>query len=493
MLISKKYLIALTDENAPEKCIVATDENSRFLFQLNIRASREGIPFYLDVERYIGKKVVFLCKDEEFSFDGEADNVEQSESIYRPKLHYTVPYGWLNDPNGLIFIDGKYHIFCQHNPLGTAWGNMHWHHSTTSDFIIFEHLGDALFPNDMGTMFSGSAICDADNVSGVGKNAILLFYTIAEYAKASGCPEFSQGLAYSSDGVHFKKYKNNPVVPNIKGENRDPKVIFVPEIDSYVMALYLEENEYCLLKSDNLIDWKLFQRINIPCDSECPDLYYLKESKKWILSGASDNYIIGHFTAEGFIPEQKPLLFYRELDGRYSYAAQSFSGTDDRILRLSWENINPEYGQGFCGQLSVPLEMSLVALQDKTLRLKGSIPREIESKLEPIEIGYFSNIEIDEEAFVADFSFNDDFTVSVDKTAFNISAENNTLSLGNKSIPLSISGEKNMRFIIDKMSIEILADGGLIFTCVKALSAKSKRTLEITNNNVKTTIYKLKE
>ena len=496
MVISKKYLVVFCSDSADEKTVYAKDENGKSLFQLSIKADKSGLPFYLDVERLNGKNVFFFCDGKEFTFDGDADSIPpypESAERLRPLLHYTAPYGWLNDPNGLIFIEGKYHIFSQHNPLGTSWGNMHWNHCVTTDFISFTPLGDALFPDDTGTMFSGSAVCDMENVSALGKNTILLYYTIAQYQTADRQPEFSQGLAYSHDYIHFKKYSDNPIVPNIKGENRDPKVVFVSEMNAYVMALYLDNNEYCLLKSENLINWEQFQVITLDGDAECPDLYRINNSEKWIFSGASDCYIVGVFNENGFVPEQKTMRFYRELDERHSYAAQSFSNTDSRIIRLSWENINPENKQCFCGQLSVPLEMSLFALEDKTLRLKGSLPREIESKLEPAVKGYFSNIEIDEETFVADFSFNDDFSVSIDGKAFNISTENNTVSLGNKSIPLSYSGENNLRFIIDKMSIEILADSGLIFTCVKALSDKNQRTLEITNNKVQTTIYKLKE
>ena len=210
MIIKKNYLVAYTDENAPEREITAKDENENLLFKLNIRESKTGKPFYLDVERFKGKSVFFYQDDSEFCFDGETDDIpvpEDETQSFRPEMHYTVPYGWLNDPNGLFFKDGKYHIFCQHNPLATAWGNMHWFHSVTEDFINFEHIGDALFPDASGTMFSGSAICDEENVSGLGKGAILLYYTIAEYRNSSRAPEFSLGLAYSTDKIHFKKYE----------------------------------------------------------------------------------------------------------------------------------------------------------------------------------------------------------------------------------------------------------------------------------------------
>lgn len=492
-MLSKNYLVVKTDENAPETTVVAKDENNSFLFQLQIKACSSGTPFYLDVKRFKGKSISF--NDNEFIFDGETDYIPECDieaQNYRPTMHYTVPYGWLNDPNGLIFANGKYHIFCQHNPLSTVWGNMHWHHSITEDFIHFEHLGDALFPDEEGTMFSGSAIKDINNVSSLGKDAILLFYTIASYSNETNQPKFSQGLAFSKDGINFEKYSANPIVPNIVGENRDPKVVFVPEMNTFVMALYLENNEYCLLKSDNLLNWQEFQRINIENDSECPDLYYLEDSKKWILSGASDYYIIGHFEKNGFVTEQNPVRYYQQLDERLSYAAQSFSGLNNRTLRLTWENINPENHQSFCGQLSLPMEMSLVSLQNGERRLKSTLCREIESRLKTVYKGCLGKFETHNPSFIADINYSDeDFSINIDETVLKISPKNNSITYKNKAIPLYLSGKRNIRIIVDKISIEILADDGLIFSCIKSICNKDKRTLNISGGKTEISVFEL--
>ena len=473
MIISKNYLTALTDESAPEREITARDENGALLFRLQLRLGRSGTPFYLDMRRFKGKDIRFYCLEEEFFFDAETDEASkrsENEQRLRPRFHYTVPYGWLNDPNGLAFFNGKYHIFCQHNPFGTQWGNMHWHHSTTTDFLNFEHMGDALFPDCEGTIFSGSAVCDTRNVSGFGRNSLLLFYTLASYDK----PEFSQCLAYSEDGVHFRKYEKNPIIPNIKGENRDPKVVYVTEMSCYVMALYLDGDEYALFKSRNLTDWEQFQSVQIEGDAECPDLYYLKDCGRWILSGASDYYIVGRFDENGFSCEQKPLRFYCELDGRYSYAGQSFYGTDGRVLRLTWENINPENNQCFCGQLSVPFEMGLTVLSNGEMRLRASLCREIESRLRPVEYGQRIS-----GPYVADIRFDSDFTADIDGVRLRISPSENRIFLGEKAIPLTLDGEKNIRLIVDRISVEILADNGLIFTSFKSVCNDDVHSLSV--------------
>ena len=483
MKIAQNYLIIRTDENAPERTVCARDEKGVLLFRLQIRAAATGKPFYLDVARYRGKEISFSCGEAPFHFDGACDTLPAAPQRHRPTMHYTVPYGWLNDPNGLICIDGKYHIFCQHNPLGTAWGNMHWHHSVTEDFIRFEHCGDALFPDGAGTMFSGSAIRDTRNVSGLGKDTVLLYYTVADYGDENGRTQFSQGLAYSADGIHFTKYPENPVVPHITGENRDPKVVFVPEMDTYVMALYLDGDAYCLLKSDDLLHWEQFQTVHIPNDSECPDLYYLSDCQKWVLTGAADYYLVGHFNQNGFVREQEALRFYRELGGRYSYAAQSFSGTNGSVLRLSWENIRPDGGAPFCGQMSIPMQMSSVTLPDGTVRLRAALPDEMEKRLKPAENT--------DGAFIADIRFQQNFTVNIDGTELKIDVKHNTISHRGNQIPLTLSGNKSLRLLVDTMSIEILADGGLIFSSLPAFCESGTHTLRITQGDADIRIQKL--
>ena len=490
MIITNNYLVVCTDENAPEKHIIAKNDNGDKLFELQIRVSESGLQYYLDVERFKGEDIRFLCDGEEFIFSSQSDSLPpytDSAQRFRPQLHYSAPYGWINDPNGLIYENGRYHIFCQHNPLGTAWGNMHWHHSVTTDFIQFEHLGDALFPDSEGTMFSGSAICDTQNVSGLGKNTLLLYYTSADYADGS---KFTQCLAYSTDGRNFTKYKNNPIVPNMRGENRDPKVVFVPEVNAYVMALYLDGNEYCLLKSDNLLDWESLQTIHIEGEAECPDLYYMNDCKKWVLSAASDCYIIGHFDKNGFIAEQPPLRFYQELDSRCSYAGQSYSGIGNRVLRLTWENINPKNSQCFCGQLSVPLEMELIDSHDGTKRLKASLCSEIESKLELEQEGGAGEYQISSASYVAYIESDGNFALDIDGVKLYINADKNTISFEDNSVALTAKGTHNVMLIVDRMSVEILADDGLVFTCIKNLCGSHLRRLSVAGKSPEVRILK---
>lgn len=220
---------------------------------------------YINVEPYIGRDIsirFFASEENIIPIDTqEADAVpfalQQTDEIpkcsnmdnrYRPYIHFTTPYGWLNDPNGLVYADGVYHMFYQHNPAGTERENMHWGHAVSSDLFHWEHLGNALCPDNKGTVFSGSAIADRKNLLCLRKKEtpLLLFYTAAGgTSRLSEGEPFSICLAYSTDGGRtFERYAGNPLLPNIVKNNRDPKVVWCPPLESYVMALYLEKSQY---------------------------------------------------------------------------------------------------------------------------------------------------------------------------------------------------------------------------------------------------------
>lgn len=233
----------------------------------------------LDIRRFQGKTVCITCdQDMPLRLDQREEAACSYDGNYRPYAHFTAKRGWLNDPNGLVLAEGRYHMFFQYNPVDCQWENMHWGHAVSADLVHWEEKEITFFPDENGTIFSGSAIIDRRNVTGLKQNehdVILVYYTCAgSTSEASKGKPFTQNLAYSTDGgVTFQRYAGNPLIPQLVGGNRDPKVIYYEPDNSYILALYLDNHEYALYKSQNLLDWQMIQRLVLPEDAECPDFF----------------------------------------------------------------------------------------------------------------------------------------------------------------------------------------------------------------------------
>ena len=216
------------------------------------------------------------------------------KEAYRPQFHFTPKTNWTNDPNGLIYYKGEYHLFFQHNPFGIDWGNMTWGHAISRDLVHWKQLPHALHPDELGTIFSGSGVVDWNNTGGfqAGDESVLVnFYTSAGSHAPKEVP-FTQSIAYSNDrGRNWAKYEGNPVIEHIVGSNRDPKVIWHEPTQKWVMALYLDQNDYALFGSTNLKEWTRLSDLQIP-DTECPDIFELPvdddpDNTKWVFWGAA--------------------------------------------------------------------------------------------------------------------------------------------------------------------------------------------------------------
>ena len=210
-----------------------------------------------------------------------AQTAEQSapyQEKLRPQFHFSPKKGWTNDPNGLVCYKGEYHLFFEHNPFDVKWGNMTWGHAISPDMVHWTQIENALEPDKMGTMFSGSAVVDWDNTAGFQKGeekTIVLIYTAAggSNPESKGQP-FTQCIAYSTDrGRTFTKYAGNPVVPNIVGSNRDPKVTWHAPTRQWILTMFLDGSTYRFLASPDLKKWTMLQDISVPKTSECPDFF----------------------------------------------------------------------------------------------------------------------------------------------------------------------------------------------------------------------------
>tara|TARA_Y100000310_G_scaffold345530_1_gene466054 strand:- start:4878 stop:5951 length:1074 start_codon:yes stop_codon:yes gene_type:complete len=190
-------------------------------------------------------------------------NMSLYNELHRPQFHFSARENWINDPNGLVYRDGVWHLFFQHNPEATVWGNMTWGHAVSDDLMHWRQLEHALYPDEHGTMFSGSAVVDHENTAGFGDGALLVFYTAAGDFVEPKRPH-TQCLAYSVDnGERWTKYAGNPVVQSFEAGNRDPKVVWHPGTRQWIMALYLADDRYCLLNSTDARAWTRFQDLRL--------------------------------------------------------------------------------------------------------------------------------------------------------------------------------------------------------------------------------------
>lgn len=335
--------------------------------EMDIRLNTEQPEYYaaMDVHRYIGRTIDVRggLPDDRVAKLFFRDEFPDTDDPFRPRIHFSSPAGWINDPNGLVFADGVWHLYHQWNPFGTEWGNMHWGHAVSRDLITWKHHGLALEPDVFGTVFSGCCWQDCRNDAGFGKNALLFFYTAAggcsHWSANAGNP-FAQRLAVSVDnGKTLQKKKT--ILTHIKGENRDPKVFYHQESKAYIMILFLDEYDFAVFRSRDLIHWEESQRFSVPEMRECPDLFELpvvneQNQKKWVFWSADGYYLVGRFDGFRFTPESDVLPAY---DTDLPYAAQTYAGVTDRIISVAWLRTENDRGN-FRGMMSVPSELSLV-------------------------------------------------------------------------------------------------------------------------------------
>lgn len=374
-LVSNRYL-KIPVSRSGEKENIAFCLDGKLVYELDVDFDEKDVQhiFHIDMNRFLGKELDIEASDTLLQFISFTDEKHENPNElyhekFRPYFHFSSAQGWLNDPNGLYYKDGLYHLFYQHYPADVVWGPMHWGHAVSKDLFSWQEKDIALFPDESGTMFSGSAFIDEKNVTGLSDNEngpILLFYTSAgDKTKLSTTQEYAQNIAYSVDnGETFIKYEKNPIISQIAPFNRDPKVIYHEKSENYVMVLYLEKTEFAIFTSKNLLDWKISQKFSMDDrSSECPDFFPLyldgnKNEERYVFCCANDNYLVGKFDGETFTPVQEEVkLRYSKLN----YAAQTFHGEKEgRRIRIGWMN-SYVADMPFCGWMSTPVELKLVS------------------------------------------------------------------------------------------------------------------------------------
>ncbi|MBR3668283.1 MAG: glycoside hydrolase family 32 protein [Ruminococcus sp.] len=501
LICDKKYLLLPASFSAQKKRLLFFT-GDKLVFDLTVQLDYDD-PDYLfpvNIERFKGKTLRTECDhDIEIKLETSDEPVLDYSGKYRPLVHFTSKRGWLNDPNGLTYQGGKYLMYYQHNPAATTWENMHWGSAESTDLIHWHEKDDVLFPDENGTVFSGSAIVDRNNVSGLKQGAndpILYFYTRAGgTSETSKGKPFAQYLAYSLDGGNTLIRYPDTLIEQITDGNRDPKVIYYAPESCYILVLFLEDHEFALFRSEDIFHWTELQRITLPDDAECPDFYPLaadgdKSSIRWIFSAASDRYYIGSFDGRQFRIESPQL---RLNWGNGSYAAQSWSDTPDgRRIRTAFANtVIP--GQPFGCCMDIPQEMSLKTVNGE-LRLCAEPVTEIK-KLH-LDTKRFENISLsDGEPFkykvgsrACDAALransSEGFILSLFGLEIGYDPKEHRLKCGECEAPvLGEDGTVSIRVIFDTVFAEIYADSGSVYMGMTYIADSTLDKLTVTSEN----------
>ena len=393
------YLLLPVQEKA-EMCNVKVVDNNNQVKTLNVRLAANHVDYYvpLCLKPYSGSKGLALDIHVNGTYrnDGELSgftcwkNMQLSDTFdttnreqYRPVYHHTPAWGWMNDPNGMFYKDGVWHLYFQHNPYGSQWENMTWGHSTSTDLVNWTFQGDPIEADAWGTIFSGSAVVDHQGTAGFGKGAVVAMYTSAGENQ-------TQSLAYSTDnGQTFTKYAGNPVVTSNTPDFRDPHVFWNDDIKRWNMIM-AEGQHMNIYSSAELKEWKLESQFGAEYGNhggvwECPDLMKLPvrgtDKEKWLLlcninpggpfGGSATQYFVGQFDGHKFTCESAPEVTKWMDYGKDHYATVTFDNAPDgrRVAMAwmsNWQYANQVPTKQFRSANSVPRDLDLYEYEGQT-------------------------------------------------------------------------------------------------------------------------------
>ena len=395
----KNYLLLPVQEKA-EMCNIKVVKNNTQVKALNVRLASNHIDYYvpLDLKQFgeDAKLALDIHVNGTYRNDGEQSgftcwkNMQLSDTFdtanrekYRPVYHHTPAWGWMNDPNGMFYKDGVWHLYFQYNPYGSQWENMTWGHSTSTDLIHWTFQGAPIEADAWGTIFSGSAVVDHNNTAGFGKGAVVAMYTSAGENQ-------TQSIAYSNDnGQTFTKYDGNPVLTSNTPDYRDPHVFWNEDIKRWNMIM-AEGQHMDIYSSADLKEWKLESQFGAEYGNhggvwECPDLMKMKvrgtDQYKWMLlcninpggpfGGSATQYFVGQFDGHKFTCESAPEVTKWMDYGKDHYATVTFDNAPDgRHVAMAWMS-NWQYANQvptmqYRSANSVPRDLDLYEYQGQT-------------------------------------------------------------------------------------------------------------------------------
>ncbi|MGJ7030155.1 GH32 C-terminal domain-containing protein [Niabella hirudinis] len=523
----KKYLVLPVKNGAPRRNLELWVDgiNTRF-WDMELAEDRPDWYAYLRIDEWKGKsielrvdKVAASSKVFEPVLQSDQDtNTNQYHETLRPQLHFSPKRGWTNDPNGMVYFNGEYHLFFQHNPYGRNWGNMTWGHAVSKDLLHWTELDDAIHPNQGGPVFSGGGVVDKNNTSGLGKNgkpAMVLFHT--------GARGWGQYMSWSTDGRNFHNYEK-AVVPRIHKDNRDPKVIWHAPSKKWVMVLWVErgnneQHSMQFLTSPDLKNWTPASITyggtgNDRYLFECPEFYELpvqgmKGVTKWVLTGANTQYAIGSFDGIHFTEEEKKL---QNQYGRDFYAPQTFSDEPNgRRIEMGWWRTNTAKGNmPFNQSMSLPMEHRLVRTPEG-IRLTRMPVKELEqlrvkmytpgtNVIREQDINPLKNIRVELAEIQMELIPGKAQEIRLDVRGVPVTyhVSNQQLVVDGVTAPVSLqNGRLSLRVYADRTGLEIFANNGLVFMPVNINidSNEQSLSLSVKGGPVKVaalTVYELK-
>ena len=550
-----KYLLIPVEDQAVENSVQFSVDGNPIGEPMTIRIAQNKIDYWvpIDIESYKGKKVTLTFAVAKTTDMGLAEikqageyNFNYSEK-YRPLYHFTPQYGWMNDPNGMVYADGTYHLFYQYNPYGARWGNMHWGHAISKDLVNWEYQPTAIAPDKLGAIFSGSAVIDHDNTAGFGKGAMIAIFTSAGDRQ-------TQSIAYSLDGGKtFTKYEGNPVLSDANIiDFRDPKVFWHAPSKQWVMSLATTQT-ITFYGSKNLKEWTRLSEFGEGLGGhggvwECPDLFPLTyEGKtKWVLfvsinpggtnGGSATQYFIGNFDGKTFTPDAMNYPLWLDY-GRDNYAGVTWSNVpaaDGRRLFIGWMS-NWDYANeiptvNFRSAMTVARTLRL-AHNGEHLVVASEPVKEVESlRRDPLSLAdkttsdtvTFENLLPNNQGayeltFTVTPNDTDSFSFSIENTkgevlTYLFDIANKTLSVDRSKssvafnanfaetlikAPLTAKKSYTVRLLVDKASTELFVNNGEVVQTNTVFPTEVYNTLRFktekgTLNLNDITVYKLK-
>lgn len=498
-VFNQRYLNLPVKNGAPKRrvSVVLTNTPVRE-FEIELADGAPDWWAFLDVGTLRGQRGavvvdVLPASSRALSMIENSETIRDATDLYReplrPQFHFSSRRGWNNDPNGLVFFNGEYHLYYQHNPYGWDWGNMHWGHAVSTDLVHWVERPIALYPQRFGDWaFSGSAVVDWKDSSGFqtgGEPPLIAAYT------STGRGEC---ILFSNDrGRTWTEFSGNPVV---KHQGRDPKLLWHAPTQRWVMALYDEAERKQWITFHTSPDLKRWQyESRIEGFFECPDLFELPvngdpQNKKWVLTAASSEYRVGRFDGRTFTPETPKLPGHR---GDGFYAAQTVSdvpANDGRCIQIGWGQM-PSPGMPFNQMMAFPCELTLRATADGP-RLAWQPVREIENlrtnthTWTNVVLRPGANSLADHVAELLDLSaeFEPGQTEEIQLVVRGIPvvyhAGRRELSCLSRTVKLEpADGVVKLRLLLDRTSLEIFADDGLVYLPMKCRPAANDRTLAL--------------